>query len=77
MYRLWRGVCQRCGYCDVCERCKCCVDCGVAYVSGVGAVVRARLVFFDEEPFAVLAGTNIMQSPLDVGEPVEQTVGCG
>ena len=40
----------------VCERCRCCVDCGVVYVSGVSAVVRARLQLFDEEPFAALSG---------------------
>ena len=43
------AVCQRCGYCVVCERCKCWVDCGVVYVSGVGVVACARLLFFDEE----------------------------
>ena len=46
-----------------CKRCKCCVDCGVVYVSGVGALVCARLSFFDEEPyeepFAMLSGKYI------------------
>ena len=52
---------ERCKCCGavcvcVCERCKCCVDCGVVYVSGVSAVVCARLQLFDKEPFAVLSG---------------------